>query len=251
MFATRSLFGRACGMNVCTRVVVSAAILFCASTTARAAGRVLFPAPLHITRELVDPVSQKTSVIDEYCVGNRMVSVSGSRTAIADYGRGELTEIDFNAGTYSVTKFEQIARLYEKRSPRATVAEGEKKRQVLRASSDRELTLSRGAIEAVLGIGYPYPPDDDGDALLGTLRSHERKVATNAAGETEVEEYHLPLEQVMRHEIGGEEIEARNVVLRVGHELPPVDAIAIPSGAKLVESKAVAAQRLLEELDRP
>jgi hypothetical protein len=246
MSATRSLFGRACGVYVSTGVFVWVALLLCASTApVVAAERVLFSAPLHITRELSDPLSQKTSVIDEYCQGNRVVSVSGSRTAIADYGRGELTEIDFNAGTYSVTKFEQLARLYVQEKKEKKDADA---RRVVRSSADRELTFNRGAIEALLGIGYPYPQNDGADVVLGSLRSRDHKVATTAA---EVDEYQLPLEQVMRHDVGGESVETRNVVTRIGHELAPVDALAIPSGAKLVESKSIAARRLLEELDRP
>lgn len=246
MSATRSLFGRACGVYVSTGVLAWIAITLCVSIApVMAADEVLFPAPVHMTRELFDPVSQKTSVIDEYCQGNRMVSISGARTAIADYGRGELTEIDFSAGTYSVTKFEQIARLYDKEKK---VQKDADSRRVVRASSDGELTFHRGAIEAILGIGYPYPPNEGAAVILGSLRSREHKVATTAAA---ADEYHLPLEQVLRHDIGGESVETRNVVVRIGHELAPVDALAIPSGAKLVESKAITARKLLEELDRP
>jgi hypothetical protein len=264
-----------------------------------AAERVLFPSPLHITRELFDPVSEKTTVIDEYCQGNRMVSVTATRTAIADYAGGELTEIDFAAGTYSVTKFAEIAGFLENTPsasrPRATTnvagasggtennqwrvearggsviasrpadtTEAERKdgttRRTIRVSADRQLSLSRGAVEALLGIGYPYPRNDDGDVLLGTLRSRDRKVAANddrkvaANGLSAVgadAEYHLPLEQVFRFEMGGETVETRNVVTRIGSELPPAEALAIPPGAKLVESKVVAMRRHLEELDRP
>ena len=52
----------------------------------------IFSAPLHLTREVTDPISGRIDVIDEYCVGNRMVSVArkGERVSIADYGKGEL-----------------------------------------------------------------------------------------------------------------------------------------------------------------
>ena len=87
---------------------------------------------------------------------------------------------------------------------------------------------------------------------MGALRSRERNVASNAAGINAVaDEYHLPLEHVVRFEVGGETIETRNVVVRLGNELPSPDVMTIPPGAKLVESKAVAVQRLLDELDRP
>jgi hypothetical protein len=283
--ATRSLFGRAGAVEVAAGFVLFATTLILSpAATVVAAERVLFPAPLHITRELSDPVSQKTSTIDEYCLGNRMVSVSGSRTAIADYAKAELTEIDFAAGTYSVTKFEQIARTEEKTAPSAArvsalsagaareewhfeprggsviasrpaeTTEAERKdentHQTIRISADRQMTLGRGAIEAILGIGYPHRADSTGDVMLGALRSHEKRVETNgAASASASEEFHLPLEQVFRFEAGGEAMETRNVVVQLGTELVPPEALTIPSGAKLVESKAVAMQRLLEELD--
>ena len=277
MSATRS-FGRAGGAEMAAGLILWAMAW---TLSAGAAERVLFPTPLHITRELSDPVSQKATVIDEYCQGNRMISVSGSRTAIADYAKGEMTEIDFAAGTYSVTKFAQIAKLNEKTTasaerPLAKTAtsndewrlearggavvasrpvettEAERKdensRQVIRLSADRQMTLSRGAVEAIMGIGYPHRASNVGDVLLGALRSHDNKrVQTN--GVAAEDEYHLPMEQVFRFETGGESVETRNVVTRVGNELVPAEALTIPPGAKLVESKAVAMQRLLEELD--
>lgn len=288
--STRPIFGRAGGVEVAAGFILWATML-ALSPTVHAAERVLFPTPLHITRELSDPVSQKTTVIDEYCQGNRMVSVSGSRTAIADYAKGEMMEIDFAAGTYSVTKFELIARLNEKTAPKAgrplsssgaparndewrveargggvvasrptDTTEAERKdpntRQVIRISADRQMTLSRDAIEAILGTGYPHRPDPTGEVMLGALRSRGKRVAANGVESSAVdsraaEEYHLPLEQVFRFEAGGESMETRNVVVRLGNELPPAEALTLPPGAKLVESKTVAMQRLLEELDGP
>lgn len=284
MSATRFLSGKASWVEMAAGSILWVMLFWLAPATAlRGAERVLFPTPLHITRELSDPVSQKTSVIDEYCHGNRIVSVSGARTAIADYAKGEITEIDFAAGTYSVTKFELLARVNEKNAPSADRAAASATRnewrveakggsviasrpadtseaesnedgshRVIRISSDRQLTLSRGAVEALMGIGYPHRRDPSSDVVLGALRSRERSVATNAAGSAAVaEEYHLPLEHVVRFEVGGETIETRNVVVRLGNEMPSPDVLTIPPGAKLVESKAVAVQRLLDELDRP
>jgi hypothetical protein len=279
---TQSHSGSAFAQRLTNRFILCAIVLpLLFAVAGRAAERVRFPSALHITRNLLDPVSQKTTVIDEYCHGNRVVSVNGSRTAIADYAAGELTEIDFAAGTYSVTKFEQIARVYEagsRSTTTATAARNEWKvesrggnviasrpaetteavrndgatRHTIRVSADRQLTLNRSAIEALLGVGYPYRQDDAGDVVLGALRSRQRNVASTAVGSTSAaDEYHLPLEQVVRIESDGETVETRNVVMRIGNELPPADALAIPSGAKLVESKIVAIRRMLEELDRP
>jgi hypothetical protein len=273
--STRSLSGRASWVKMAAGLVLWVMVLLLAPAMAvRAAERVLFPEPLHITRELSDPVSQKTTVIDEYCQGNRVVSVSGRRTAIADYGKGEITEIDFAAGTYSITKFEQIARADEKHAPRedrsewrveskggvvvasrpaevseARAGDADGSPRVIRVTGDRQKTLSRGAVEALMGIGYPNRHDSSADVVLGALRSRERGISSNAVGAAE--QYRLPLEHVVRFEVGGETMETRNVVVRLGDELPPMDVLTIPPGAKLVESKAVAAQRLLEELDHP
>lgn len=277
MSATRPFMSWAGRVEVAAGFFLWAAVLIVSSAVPLGAAEpVLFPTPLHITRELSDPVSQKTTLIDEYCHGNRVVSVSGTRTVIADYAKGEMTEIDFAAGTYSVTKFEQVARLNAKAAPAVVAAaaarrewrvearggsviasrpaetteaewKDENTRHVIRISADRQVTLSRGAIEALLGIGYPQRADATGEVMLGALRSRDKKVASDAAASAE--EYHLPLEQVFRFEAGGEAMETRNVVVRIGAELPPTDALTIPPGAKLVESKAVALQRALEELD--
>ena len=221
----------AAGLVLCAMVLVPSVHAL------SAAERVLFPEPLHITRELSDPVTDKTTVIDEYCHGNRVVSVSGRRTAIADYGKGEITEIDFAAGTYSITKFEQIARAHEKHAVRA------KPEVEVKGGAQ---TLSRGAVEALMGIGYPHRADTSADTAIESLRTRQRGVSTEALHE----EYRLPMEHIVRIEVDGETIETRNIVKRVGNELAPLDVLTIPPGAKLVESKTVAMPRLLEELDR-
>jgi hypothetical protein len=255
--STPSLPGRVSWVEVVAGWVLWTMVFLAPASTLSGAERVLFPEALHITRELSDPVSQTTTVIDEYCHGNRVVSVSGRRTAIADYAKGELTEIDFAAGTYSITKFEQIARGHEKNAPRAdrsawrvesngAVVDAITEGRAVHVSFDAQRKLSRDAVEALMGIGYPHRADPGAAAVLDSLRPHERGVSTNT-----VEEYRLPLEHIVRVEMDGQTVETRNVVKRVGNELPPLDILSIPPGAKLVESKTVAMQRLLEELDRP
>jgi len=256
---------------------VSSVIALSVAGVAPAAGEILFPAPLHITRELTDPISGSKSVIDEYCHGNRVVSVNGRRTAIAEYDKGVLTTIDFDAGTYSVTKFEDLARVYEKNVGASMKAsadewrvetlggrvvasrpgeeiEAERKdahgRQLVRITADRQLTVSRAALEVLMGTAWPRRSDASSDVLVGALHSKERRaVATGAAASAAQNEYHLPLEHVTRFEIEGETVETRNVVLRIGSELPPPDVLAVPPGARLVESEAIVARRMLEELD--
>src|SRR6266850_2143045 len=86
------------------------------------AGAPLFPAPLHLTRQVHDSISDKTTLIEEYGYGNRLVAVRGGRTSIADYEKGELIEIDRDAGTYSVTRFDALAKAQQIVNP-ATRAE--------------------------------------------------------------------------------------------------------------------------------
>lgn len=274
MAANRSLVGRVGWVGSLSFLVAS--VVF-------AAPGVLFPTPLHITRELTDPITGSKTVIDDYCHGNRVVSVNGRRTAIAEYDRNVITTIDFEAGTYSVTKFDELAKAWESgsASPRRTAISSNARagdgpqwrvepkggrvvasrpgeaveahlddprgKQVIELTADAQVRVSRAAAEVLLGVAYPNRPDPAAEVLLGALRSKQPRVASNA--EAAPADYHLPLEHVLRHEFGGETVEARNVVIRVGSELPPPDILAVPPGARLVESDAIAARRMLEELD--
>lgn len=245
--------------------IVSTFVVSLWTVIAGAAPAVLFPAPLHITRELTSPVTNAKSVVDEYCHGNRVVSVSGRRTAIADYEKGEITLIDFAAGTYSVTKFEAIAKISGRTDTAAQsssradgvwrvdrhgdVLEATRGERTIRVRPDPQHTVSRAALEALAGTAYPNRRDEGEDAVLGALRVERSGVAANSA-QSEAE-YHLPLEHIVRVEVGADVVETRNVVVRVGNELPPPDLLAIPPGAKLVESPIVAAQRAMDELDHP
>lgn len=246
-----------------------------------APSRLLFPTPLHITREIVSPVSKARSVVEEYCNGNRVVSVSGSRTAIVDYDKNEMTAIDFAAGTYSITKFEDIAKSHEGMTAAARAGEardwkvaarggslvgsrpGEtveaerssgRLHQTIRVTADTQLALSRGAVEALLGFSYPNAPDAAAGVVLDALRAERPRLAENSAGASSTNaesEYHLPLEHIVRFDVDGETVESRSVVLRVGSELPPPDVLAIPPGAKLVDTGIVAVRRQLDEIEHP
>ncbi|HUR80795.1 MAG TPA: hypothetical protein VM733_08515 [Thermoanaerobaculia bacterium] len=192
---------------------------------------VLFPAPLHLTREVTDPIRGSKSVIEEYCHGNRVVSVSGHRTAIAEYDKGTVTTIDFDAGTYSVATFDELAKAWP--APKSSPA--------MRVTPDPHHTVSREAAEVLLGAAYPLPPLSD--KVLGTLRSGSR-MASNSAGAPV--EYALPAEQIVEL---GEGLELRNSVVRVGSELAPADVMSIPPGARRVEAKELALRRMAAELD--
>jgi hypothetical protein len=278
LFASPIVIGRPGGEGARSRLVTCLALLLCLPSFAFAAGA-LFPEPLHLTREISDPISGTTTIVDEYCHGNRTVSISGNRTSIVEHEKGTVTVIDFAAGTWSSATFEELARVrsagarvksasaarsvwqMEPRNQRTVASRNadtfEARRtdeggtQIIRIAADRQIALSRAAVEALLGVGHPNPSDPSSEVIVGALRSTERRSVSNAIAVTSDRAYRLPLEHVVRFETGGEIVETRNVVTRVGNELPPPDRLAIPKGATRVEMPAIAAHRLLEELDRP
>ncbi len=167
------------------------------------AAEVLFPQPLHLTRTIEDPISQTTSTVHEYCAGNRVVTVSGERVAIADYAKQELTEIDRVAGTYSVTSFAELANATPVAARRAltstanatpatgqprwksvplgvkssaagrsmdsyelTIDRAAEERVKIEVGVDRAILLSRDAVEVLIGASFPNPRSDEHDAVL-------------------------------------------------------------------------------------
>src|SRR5690349_10489781 len=74
------------------------------------AADVLFPTPLHLTRRVHESIGNATTTVEQYCYGNRVITVRGPITTIADYDKSELTEINREDATYSVSRFDQIAR---------------------------------------------------------------------------------------------------------------------------------------------
>lgn len=216
---------------------------------------VLFPTPLHLTRRIEDPFSREPIVVDEYCAGNRVVTVRGERVVIADYDRQELTEIDRGAGTYSITRFDEIANAQPAATPQAVPAQPNAparrlgstraetgrtierfellaERLKIELGVDRAVPLRRPALDVLLGAAYPHRPSPHHEVLVAAADSS------------------LPTEQVITHEFEGAEVTVRNVVIRVGEELAPPDLTAIPPGAVRVESRFTATQRIANDLDR-
>ncbi len=246
---------------------------------ARAAGP-LFPTPLHITRQVQDPISDSTAVLNEYGYGNRLVTVRGNKTAIADYERGELIEIDRDAGTYSITRFEAVAKAAQ---TVGAVAEGSASVKAVRplrnvgprvvksgrsadffegtaqsfdttqsveVGVDRTVRLSKEALEVLLGSAYPGVRRNEHEIILAAARQTGLVASSSStAPVATAESYALPVEQVVRYEIAGQQVEFRNSVTRVASEPPPAESIAIPAGARLVVSRIVAVSRELEQID--
>lgn len=175
------------------------------AATAFGASSVLFPKPLHLVRTIEDPLARNSATVHEYCAGNQVITVHGSRVAIADYAKQQLTEIDREAGTYSITPFQEIAQANTRIAGRTTTkaartpsSQGAKQdawtatqtgarsvaatgrsvdswkiertdarqKTTIDVGIDRRVPLSRDAVEVLLGASYPNPRREEHDALL-------------------------------------------------------------------------------------
>jgi hypothetical protein len=251
------------------------------SFSAFAATPLLFPQPLHLTRAVDDP-GGKTTVVDEYCRGNTVISIAGDRTVIADYEKQTVTQIDRAAGTYSVTPFTELAKIatpapqamkagddaFTVRStgPRAAhagaeyyEAEAKSARTPLRkveTGVDRSVHLSRDAAEVLAGAAYPRSRSDESEILLRATAPDQaaRRMQSNAAGanaqQQQQREYGLAVDQTVTYQLDGRTVVIKNRITHVGHEQPPAQSIEIPAGAHLIESAAVQALKELQAADR-
>jgi hypothetical protein len=235
------------------------------------AADLLFPAPIHLTRQVHDSIGGATAVVEQYCYGNRVVSVNGAVTTIADYGRGELTEINRDDGTYSVTRFDEVAKalrtgavdaepakgewkvrdtgLSQLRTTRATDAvegeleEGNTTRHV-RVAVDRRISLSKDALDVLIGAAYPNSRKAEDQVVVEAARARGN-IASNSAARA----YALPVEQHNTFIIDGQRAEMRDVVTRVGEEVVPSDVVAIPPDAKLVQSRLLQRMHAFEQIE--
>ena len=260
-------------------------------SSALVAAEVLFPQPLHITRRIDDPISKTSTTVHEYCAGNQIVSVNGDRVTIVDYAKQEMTEIDRAAGTYSIARFDEVAKaipaapappsakkgvaanaeapsrkwnarsLGAKTSPAgrsmeafevAPETEGVDKVRI-EVGVDNRVRLSKNAVEALIGASFPNPKRDEHDAILRAASGGraERRQLTANAASTAEPDYALPVEQTLSVAFEGTTITLRNSILDVREELPPDTVRQIPPGARQVESRAVRLVREARELDFP
>ena len=263
-----------------------ALILLLLPVASMAASAPLFPTPLHITRQVHDSISDKTAVLEEYGYGNRLIAIRGALTSIADYEKGELVEIDRDSGTYSITRFDALAKAAQKVNPpspaRVEAASADKLVRAMRSVGvkaaksgrsaeffeaaidapsvketisvgiDRSAPVSKEALEVLLGAAYPGVRTSEHDAILSAAAPSGRPVVATSAGAQAAESaYALPIEQVIRYEMDGQSAELRSSVMRVGSEAPPADLVAIPAGARLVTSRIVAAAAEIELSEHP
>ena len=237
----------------------------------------LFPVPLHLVRRVEDPIANSTTDVDEYCIGNKIITIRGAKTAIADYERQELLEIDRATSTYSVASFDEIAAaraVAEPSAPRRNKIEstavheswkttplGAKLTTAGRSADsfeitasgvkvevavDRQVTLSRAALDALSGASYPNKTTDQQEAIArACARGSEAHVETAGGGS-----YGLPLDQSITVDADPKtHLTLRNTIVRVTNELPPPELLAIPAGAALVESHAARMVKTLIEIE--
>jgi len=270
------------------RGIITAALASLAFVPAAfGASSVLFPKPLHLVRRIEDPLARgAATTVHEYCAGNQVITVNGSRVAIADYDKQQLTEIDRGAGTYSVTRFDEIAKAQAdirrgagamksaaksdawKATPLGIHASsagrsldswefvrgGDNEHTKIEVGIDRRIALSRDAVEVLVGASYPNARRDEHDALLRAASGpreamHQATSGTGPAAAPGQADYGLPVEQVFTIEAEGASVTLRNSVIDVSDDAAPTELLIIPPGSKLVESHTARLARELREAD--
>jgi hypothetical protein len=224
-------------------------------------------------RQLDDPISRTTATIDEYCAGNRVVTVRGSKVTIADYDAQQLTEIDHAAQTWSVTPFAEIAASRAALDARIGAAPAPPSARLTASSSssahassavdtfvadapqrhlevgiDRRVSLSRAAAEVLIGAAYPGSGNEEQEEILNAAGNHRDVSAMSVAARSDAT-YGLVAERTLTIQSGGTTLVSHNKILRVGDEMPPSDATLIDPGAKRIESRTTRLSRELREID--
>lgn len=234
--------------------------LLVAGTVPAVAAPALFPKPLHLVRRVEDPFVKKAVVVDQYCAGDRVVTVSGNRVTIVDYAAQQMTEIDRAASTYSITRFDEIARATvapaaaakavvtprvtplgmkssaSGRSADSFEIDGGKLKVV--AGIDRTVVLSRDAVEVLIGSAYPGVKRPEHDALLGVAAAprNNNRIAANAAAAPA--DYGLPIEQTITvQNEDGTSATTRVSIVRFDNDPPPAALLVIAPESKRVESR--------------
>lgn len=222
----------------------------------------LFPKPLHLVRRVEDAVTKKAEAVDEYCYGNRIITVRGKRVSIADYAAQQLTTIDHDAGTYSITRFDEIAKAAGRLSAPRTASAAPLKVTAMgmngyridgggakiEVTIDRKIALSRDAVEALLGAAYPNTRRPEHDALLQAAGGGGGggRIAAQSAGDAQ---YGLPAEQTITYLMEGTTLTFRTAIVRTDADLVPQELLLIPPGAVRVESRITRIGRELQEIE--
>jgi len=249
-------------------------ILAAASMAMTASADVLFPDPLHVVRQIHDPIAGVTYTVDEYCHGDRIITVRGAVTVIVDYRLDQITEIDRHNGTFSMTSFADVARATPAQGiPSVIKAAGEPRTLGMKQSADgrqleayefisiaddqqvvitvgvdRKTALSLAAVEALLGATFPNRRSLTHDAIMRVAvpRTGTRREQTSAMADVA-----LPSEHSVTYEVAGERLVYRSTALAVDHRVIPDELVNIPPGSRQVETRLTAIPRAIEELDHP
>ena len=239
----------------------------------------LFPEPLHLTREIHDPITGRTTIVEEYFSGDRAISIAGAVTAIVDYSKGESIRIDRGNGTWSVATLDALARASRRKGAKSIAATGEAwsvraagsarrgannvslyraaqpaaasgPRVEIEIAIDHAVALTRAGAEVIAGAAWPNERSPEAAAILRAAEG-EGTVGQSAAGAIAASDrLGLPLEVTIVWRDGGEELRFVNRVIRAGTERPPPEALDIAPGSRLVDDPRVAAAVLLDSLDR-
>lgn len=238
------------------------------------AATALFPKPLHLVERIDDPFAKTSKTVDEYCYGNRVVTVLEQRVTILDNDAQTITVIDHGQGTYSVTRFDEIANARPKTAAaRGSVApkvtpNGMKTSRGGRSVEtfsievphtkvvigvDRTVTLSRAAVEVLIGSSYPNVHRPEHDAMLDAAAPASRggRIAATSAGTDPGDGagYALPSERTITIDTEGGPVVTHISVLRSDAALPPQNAALIDPGAKRVESPTARFAREMKAAD--
>jgi hypothetical protein len=241
------------------------------------AASVLFPTPIHLVRRIDDPIAHSTVTLEQFGIGNRLISTRDDRVVIADYAEQTLTEIDRATGTYSVTRFADIAAASRPAAHSSSTAAPGRQWRVAKMSAqpllsgvaldsysltvddgarsmevgiDRQTPLSREAVEVLLGAAYPAEAETEQQQILSLAAAPATsRIRTAATGEAMTPQYGLPAHQEVTWRDGSGELVFRNDVIHVDNALPPAEKLLIPPGATLVESRAIRRDKALRELD--
>ncbi|HEX6178914.1 MAG TPA: hypothetical protein VF057_11190 [Thermoanaerobaculia bacterium] len=254
---------------------VSAIHIAVVSMFAVSAHAAVFPEPIHIVREVHESITSSTVTIHEYCAGERMLSIAGGRVVITDFQRQEVTEIDANANTFSITSFADLARgtaAFAATARQSTASIGEARATGTKRAADgrtietfefssvaggesihitvgidRTTTLPASAIEALIGASYPNRRGVAHDAMLTAAGRGRTRTETEAV--RNADRLPLPSAYEIRYSLGAETIVSRSTIVRVDRALAPQDLLMIPFGAQQVESRSVAAPRILDDIE--
>ncbi len=251
-------------MRVATFLCFLAALPAVAATS-------LFPKPLHLVRRVENASTQKSEAFDEYCYGNRIITVRGKRVTIADYAEQQLTEIDHDTATYSVTRFDEIAKAaahlsaprpsksaMSRDTPQFRVRQLETKGSrdgyeiesgstKMEVRIDRSIALSRDAVEALLGASYPNARRPEHDAVLQAAGGGAG--GGRVAAQSAEQQYGLPVEQTVIYSFEGTSLTLHTSVVRADSDTAPQELLLIPQGAKRVESRLTRIGRELQDIE--